>query len=97
MPRHIFKKIKQKLWMLRSLPWSIYINFHYLPIRQAWHLPIMVYKARFLKLGGSIEILGGGRTWYDTVGPFPSQPLSKQWNYAGVAREDHLSWQLQYR
>lgn len=59
MPRHILKKIKQRLWMLRSLPWSIYINLHYLPFRQALHLPIMVYKPRFLKLGGSIEILGG--------------------------------------
>ena len=45
--------------MLRSLPWSIYINLHYLPFRQALHLPIMVYKPRFLKVGGSIELLGG--------------------------------------
>ena len=46
--------------MLHSLPWSIYINFHYLPFRQAIRLPIMVYKPHFKKLGGSIEIQGGG-------------------------------------
>ena len=97
MPRHILKKIKQRLWMLRSLPWSIYINLHYLPFRQALHLPIMVYKPRFLKLGGSIEILGGGKTWHDTIGSLPGKSLSKQWNHAGVTWEDNLPWQLQYR
>ena len=56
----LLEKIKYKLWMLHSLPWSIYINFHYLPFRQAIRLPIIVYKPHFRKLGGSIEIIGGG-------------------------------------
>lgn len=42
--------------LLRSLPASIYFNFHYLPFRQAVRLPILLYKPRFLKLKGHVRI-----------------------------------------
>lgn len=42
--------------ILRSLPRSIYFNFHYLPFRQAAKLPILLYKPRFLELKGTVRI-----------------------------------------
>ncbi len=56
-----FKRIWNNRWILRSLPKSIYFNFHYLPFMQAIHLPILLYKAKFNSLGGSIRIEGGGK------------------------------------
>ena len=44
--------------LLRSLPASVYFNFHYLPLRQAVKLPIMLYKPRFLELKGTVRIEG---------------------------------------
>lgn len=43
-------------WILHSLPWSIYFNFHYLPLRQAIRLPILLYKPRLLRCGGRVRI-----------------------------------------
>lgn len=40
------------LRILRYLHWTIYINFKYLPLRQAMKLPIFLYKPRFGTLGG---------------------------------------------
>ncbi len=40
----------------RSIFASIYFNFHYLPIRQAIRLPILLYKPKFKKLKGKIII-----------------------------------------
>lgn len=37
---------------------SVYFNFHYLPFRQAIHLPIFLYKPNFIKLNGTIRIEG---------------------------------------
>ena len=37
---------------------SVYFNFHYLPFRQAIHLPISLHKPRFIKLNGTIRIEG---------------------------------------
>lgn len=54
-----WKKFKEILSILRYLPQSIYFNFKYLPIRQAIHLPILLYRPKFKKLSGSIEIRGG--------------------------------------
>lgn len=44
------------LRILRYLHWTIYINFKYLPLRQAIKLPIFLYKPRFGTLGGEISI-----------------------------------------
>lgn len=42
--------------MLKSLPYSLYFNFHYLPIRQAIKLPIILYSPHFWSLKGKIII-----------------------------------------
>lgn len=52
----LYNKIRLNLWMLRSLPYSIYFNFKYLPFRQAVKIPIMFYKPTFLSLNGSVKI-----------------------------------------
>jgi acetyltransferase-like isoleucine patch superfamily enzyme len=49
-------KIKLILKTLRSLPYSIYFNFHYLPLKQAIRLPILLYKPCLLKTQGEIKI-----------------------------------------
>lgn len=47
--------------MLRNLSSTIYFNFHYLPLKQAIHLPIWLYKPHLVKCCGSVEInpMGG--------------------------------------
>ncbi len=52
----IVKKIWRNKWMLRSLPWTLYFNFHYLPFRQAIRLPIILYKPKLLSCKGSVTI-----------------------------------------
>lgn len=50
------KKLKNLCILIRALIPSLWINFKYLPFRQAIKLPILVYKPRFLRLKGSIKI-----------------------------------------
>ena len=52
----MLKKIRENLWMLRSLPYSLFFNLKYLPIRQAVRLPILLYKPHFISLHGHINI-----------------------------------------
>lgn len=60
------KSLINKIWsnrhVLRSLPQTLYFNFHYLPFRQAIHLPILLYKPRLVDMKGSVKICctGGG-------------------------------------
>lgn len=45
--------------MLKYMPYMfhcIYFNFHYLPIKQAWKLPIFLYKPKFIRLKGKVII-----------------------------------------
>lgn len=50
------KKLFQNIWILRSLLYSIFFNFYYLPFRQAIYLPILLYKPKFKSLKGTIRI-----------------------------------------
>ncbi|MFI3242837.1 MAG: hypothetical protein R3Y56_01125 [Akkermansia sp.] len=50
------KKLWKQRWILRSIFSSIFFNFYYLPFRQAVHLPILLYKPKFISLGGQIVI-----------------------------------------
>jgi acetyltransferase-like isoleucine patch superfamily enzyme len=52
----IQKKLWRELPFLRSILYSIYFNFHYLPIKQAFKLPILLYKPELVKLKGKIII-----------------------------------------
>ena len=53
-------KIVKKMWIyrcyFRSLLYSIYFNFRFLPFKQAVHFPILFYKPCFGKLKGKIII-----------------------------------------
>lgn len=53
---NILSKIWKKKNILRSLPFSIYFNFHYLPFRQAIKLPILLYKPDFIACKGKVVI-----------------------------------------
>lgn len=57
----LIHKILNKKWALRYIIQSIYFNFHYLPFRQAIHLPILLYRPVFRELRGTILISGGYR------------------------------------
>lgn len=50
------KKIKSNFWVIKYLPQTLYFNFHYLPFKKAIHLPIFLYKPKFVTLKGSINI-----------------------------------------
>lgn len=74
-----------KIWksreILRSILPTIYFNFHYLPLFQAIRLPILLYKPRFRRCKGSIQIngeikFGMIRLGFDNVGIFPSSGIS---------------------
>lgn len=56
------KKIWNKRWVLRSLPQTIWFNFHYLPFWQAVRLPILLYKPHLLSCKGTVTIMGGVKT-----------------------------------
>lgn len=49
-------KLILALRILRSLPYSIFFNFTYLPLKQAIRIPILLYKPNLLKLKGSVVI-----------------------------------------
>lgn len=55
----LIKKIKQDAWVFKYIIPTIYFNFHYLPFRQAIHLPIYLRKPELLTLKGKVIIQGG--------------------------------------
>lgn len=67
---NILKKIWQKRWIFRSIFSSIYFNFHYLPIRQAIKLPIILYKPKLLSCKGKIIIKGNIKPAMITLGKY---------------------------
>jgi acetyltransferase-like isoleucine patch superfamily enzyme len=52
----IFTKIWKYRCYFRSLLYSIYFNFRFLPFKQAIHLPILLYKPSFKDLKGNFII-----------------------------------------
>lgn len=72
--------------LLRSLPASVYFNFHYLPLRQAVQLPVLLYKPRFLELKGTVRIESDNiRTGMIQLG-FPTVSLCPN---TGIMLENH--------
>ncbi|MCM1218756.1 MAG: hypothetical protein NC548_30085 [Lachnospiraceae bacterium] len=57
-------------WIFRSLPKTIYFNFHYLPFHQAIKLPILLYKPHFVSTKGTIKISGEARFGLIQLGKF---------------------------
>lgn len=66
----MLKKLWNKRWMLRSILYSLYFNFHYLPLKQAIKLPIILYKPKLLKCKGKIQILGNVKTGMIQLGKY---------------------------
>lgn len=60
------KKIWKHKWILRSIVPTIYFNFHYLPIKQAIKLPILLYKPKLLKCKGKV-IIDTNRTHFGMI------------------------------
>lgn len=79
----MLKKIYSMRWALRSILFSIYFNFHYLPFRQAIHLPILLRKPRFIKLKGSVVINGPIKTGMIRLG---------QW-YVSIYHDNGFNWE----
>lgn len=52
----ILKRLWKDRWIFRSLPYTLYFNFHYLPFRHAILLPIWLFKPKLLKCGGKLKI-----------------------------------------
>ncbi len=52
--KSFFSKVWKRRSDFRSIFASIYFNFHYLPIKQAIKLPILLYKPKFKNLKGKI-------------------------------------------
>ncbi|MGR2767999.1 acyltransferase [Photobacterium ganghwense] len=49
-------KFKKIFSIIKSLPWTIYVNFRYLPFEQAIRLPIILFSPRLVELKGRIII-----------------------------------------
>ena len=62
--------MKQLLRYLPYLPWTVWFNFRYLPLRQAVRLPILLRKPRLLRCGGRIRIEGPVHTGMVRLGVF---------------------------
>ena len=50
------KRIYKILHILRSIHKTIYLNFKYLPLKQAIRLPIILYKPKFVACKGKVVI-----------------------------------------
>ena len=73
---------------LRSLPYSIYFNLHYLPFRTAIRLPILLYKPRLLSLKGQVKVEGRlkyglVRLGFPTVSIYPNTGIMFE-NHGGT-------------
>ena len=84
----MFRKIWQYRWALRSIFCTLYFNFHYLPVRQAVKLPILLYKPKLIKCKGKIRIDGEIKTGMILLGKnrvsiFPNNGIAFE-NHGGV-------------
>lgn len=89
----IIMNILNKIWkqrsILRSLPYTIYFNFYYLPFKQAIKLPILLYKPELLKVNGKVIIdaavlkTGMIRLGFRTVSLYPNSGIMWE-NHGGT-------------
>jgi acetyltransferase-like isoleucine patch superfamily enzyme len=79
---------KRRRW-IRSLPYTIFFNFYYLPLKQAFKLPILLYKPKLLSVKGSIIIeaksirTGMIKLGFPTVSIYPNSGIIYE-NHGGV-------------
>ncbi len=86
----MLRRLWRKRWALRSLAKTIYFNFHYLPLRQAVKLPIVLYKPHFKALKGRIELTAPARfgmvnLGHGAVSLYPNSGIVIE-NHGGVIR-----------
>ena len=81
-------KFKVLVKTLRSLFWSVMFNVRYLPLRQAFKLPILVYKPCFLALKGNVIIDAQIKTGMIRLG-WDSCSLYYPNNRYGIIFENH--------
>lgn len=58
----LFCRLKTKFLLIPDVFKTIAFNFHYLPLKQAVHLPIFLYNADIRNVKGTVSIspYGGG-------------------------------------
>lgn len=84
----IIKKIWRNRSIFRSLFYSIYFNFHYLPYKQAIKLPILLYKPHLKSLKGNVVIdcvhikTGMIRLGFRLCGVYPNSGITWE-NFGG--------------
>lgn len=81
----IINKIKSNLWVIRYICPTLYFNFHYLPFRQAIHLPIFLYKPNLKLCKGHVKLSGGVRMGMIKLGKkhvslYPNKGISWECN-----------------
>ncbi len=86
---NILKKIWRDKWVFRSIFYTIWFNFHYLPFRQALFLPIWLYKPKLVKCGGIVKICKTGgikpgmiQLGYNRVSIYPNSGI--MWENRGT-------------
>lgn len=90
--------ILEKLWkkgIFRALPYSIWFNLRHLPLRQAIHLPILLYKAKVRGNGrfiieGKIKP-GMIRLGFYSIGIFPNAELQSKTAEKSGLKDELLS------
>lgn len=91
--------ILKKLWnnrsILRSLLYSIFFNFYYLPYKQAIKLPILLYKPHLTRLKGKVIInsnhitMGMIRLGFKTCGIYPNSGITWENNGGCITFNGH--------
>ena len=78
-------KLYSYRWVFRSLPKTLWFNFHYLPFSQAVRLPIFLYRPRLVRCRGKIRIEGPVRTGMIHLGA----PTVSLYPNDGIMYENH--------
>lgn len=60
-------KLRALLCAIRYIIPNIYFNFHYLPIRHAWKMPVIFYKPHFGMLKGDVKINSNGEVKFGMI------------------------------
>ena len=50
------RKVRKIFSILRCLPQTIYFNFRYFPFKQAWKIPVILYKPKFIACKGKVVL-----------------------------------------
>lgn len=71
----MISKVKKLYRILRYLPHSIYFCMKVLPFKQAWKIPILLYKPKFFNLKGEVKIVSDNIKFGMIQLGFPINPM----------------------